>query len=126
MHGVESLGGRPKTPLKNVLEGIFDKTASSAMHQKYKEIAGLRKHTKSSFRKKHSLMHTKASILTETFLADKREKMELTPKSGFRLKRFMNVPSRIPEDVMPRRAHSNIAHRYGELPSINDKKKEDT
>ena len=102
---------RPKTPLKNVLEGIFDKEASTALHEKYKDIANVRKRTKSQIRTKHSLMHTKASILTETFLADQREKLErshLSPKPGFRLKRFMNIPSRIPEDVMPRRAHSNI------------------
>ena len=91
-----------------MLQGIFDREASTALHEKYKDIAKVRKRTKSQIRTKHSLMHTKASILTETFLADQRDRLERSPKPGFRLKRFMNIPSRIPEDVMPRRAHSNI------------------
>ena len=72
MHGVSV---RPQTPVKNVVEGIFERDSESALNVKYKEYAAERKRHRSQMRNRHTLMHTKASIFTETFLADRRSKM---------------------------------------------------
>ena len=76
------------------------------MERKYQYIANDRKRHRSQLRERSHLLATKASIQMEQFLAEKRLHLQ-RQSSGeldkrFILKRFVDVKSRIPEEVMPR------------------------
>ena len=105
IHGIPC---RPQTPVKNVINGVYELQSVNQLDERYNEIAAMKKRHQSQRRTRHQHLSTKASQLTEIFLAEQRARAAAKDQEQrFTLKRFMNVDSRLKPEWRSRRKTTN-------------------